>query len=154
MRQSILRRATLFLLFTNAAFAAAQQIRGPWRATSKNAQSITGDVAISGEKIQIGFSIFPISQIRPLGATELKATFDLDADASGTGYLYKSNIPATVKFIKKNSLCGAETTQWVVAYTAGRTLQLAFFSSIKPPTFTPDAIATTTDLCGIYTYAR
>ena len=41
-----------------------------------------------------------------------------------------------------------------IAYIDGRTLQLAFFSGAKPPTFTPDAIATTTDLCGTYGYSK
>jgi len=133
---------------------AAQQIRGPWRASSKNAQSITGDVAIAVEKIQIGFAIFPISQIRALDPAELKAAFDLDANPAGEGHLYKVNIPATQKFIRKNSLCGGETTEWMVAYIDGRTLKLSFFSSAKPPAFTPEAIATSTDLCGTYTYVK
>lgn len=133
---------------------AAQQIRGTWRATSKNAQSITGDVAIAAEKIQISFTILPISQIRPLQPTEIKAAFDLEGEAEGTASLYKVNIPATQKFIKKNSLCGGETTEWMVTYVAGRQLRIAFFAGAKPPTFTPDAIATTTDLCGIYNYSK
>ncbi len=142
------------LALTLSTFAAAQQVRGAWRATSKNAQSITGDVAISLEKMQIGFSIFPISQIRPLTPAELKAAFDLDSDPTGLGHLYKINIPASQKFIRKNSLCGGETTEWMVAYTAGHSLQIAFFSGSKPPTFTPEAFATTTDLCGIYNYTK
>jgi hypothetical protein len=150
MKFSKLLAVTLTLTST----LSAQQIRGTWRASSKNAQSITGDVAIAAEKIQIGFAIFPISQIRTLQPTELKAAFDLDGEAEGTGSFYKVNIPATQKFIKKNSLCGGETTEWMVAYINGHTLQLAFFSGAKPPTFTPDAIATTTDLCGTYTYSK
>lgn len=132
----------------------AQQIRGSWRATSKNAQSITGDVAIAAEKIQISFTILPISQIRALQPAEIRAAFDLDGEPEGVGSMYKVNIPATQKFIKKNSLCGGETTEWMVTYVAGRQLRIAFFSGAKPPTFTPDAIATTTDLCGIYSYAK
>ena len=154
MNQTLPRRLTLTLVLTLATLAAAQQVRGTWRATSKTAQSITGDVAISLEKIQIGFTIFPISQIRALSPAEVKAAFDLDADPTGNGHLYKINIPATTKFLRKNSLCGGEVTEWMVAYIDGRTLQLAFFSGAKPPTFTPDAIATTTDLCGTYGYSK
>lgn len=134
----------------------AQQVRGTWRAVSKTAYSITGDVAISLEKIQIGFTIFPIAQIRPLLPAEVKAAFDMEVpdNLAGGGHLYKVNIPATQKFIRKNSLCGGETTEWMVAYTSGHTLQLAFFSGAKPPTFTPEAIATTTDLCGTFTYSK
>ena len=67
------------LALTLSTFAAAQQVRGTWRATSKNAQSITGDLAISVEKMEIGFVIFPVSQIRALQPAETKAAFDLDA---------------------------------------------------------------------------
>ncbi len=142
------------LALTLSTLAAAQQVRGAWRASSKNAQSITGDIAISVEKMEIGFVIFPVSQIRALQPAETKAAFDLDGEAEGTGSLYKVNIPATQKFIRKNSLCGGETTQWMVTYIEGRQLRIAFFSGPKMPVFTPDAIATTTDLCGIYTYVR
>ncbi len=154
MNRCIFLCAISVSLLTLSTFASAQQVRGTWRATSKNAQSITGDVAISAEQMEIGFVIFPVSQIRALEPAEVKAAFDLDGEPAGTGSLYKLNIPATQKFLKKNSLCGDETTQWMVTYVAGRTLQLAFFSRAAVPKFTPEAIATTTDLCGVYTYTR
>ena len=132
----------------------AQQVRGAWRAASKNAQSITGDIAISGDKMEIAFAIFPVSQIRALKPEELKATFDLDGEPAGTGSLYKLSIPATQKFLKKNSLCGDEAMQWMVTYAAGRNLQVAFFSGAAVPLFTPEAVATTTNLCGVYTYGK
>ena len=154
MNQPLPRRLTVVFLLTLATLAAAQQVRGTWRAASKNAQSITGDVAISLDKIEIGFTIFPISQIRPLTPAELKAAFDLDVDPTGSGHLYKINIPATAKFLRKNSLCGGEVTEWMVAYIDGRTLQLAFFSGEKPPVFTFDAIANSTDKCGTFSYIK
>ena len=143
---------TLALTCTVTLFA--QQVRGSWRAASKNAQSITGDIAMSGDRIEIGFAIFPVAQIRALKPEEIKATFDLDGSPAGTGFLYKINIPATQKFLKKNSLCGDETTEWMVTWAAGRTLEVAFFSGSTAPLFTPEAIATTTNLCGVYTYGK
>ena len=100
----------------------AAQERGNWRAVSSNARAITSDISLSAEKIQIDFIAFPISWIRPLQPAELKAAFVFDGDAAGTGSLYKLNIPATQKFLKKNSLCGADDTQWMVTYLAGREL--------------------------------
>jgi hypothetical protein len=130
------------------------QERGTWRAASKTAQSITGDVSISTEKLSINFVNFPVAQIRSLKPAELKAAFDLDADPTGTGSLYKLNIPGEKKFVRKNSLCAGEDTQWMVTYVSGHSLQLAFFSGDQMPVFTPEAIATTTNLCGTYAYAR
>jgi cell division septation protein DedD len=74
--------------------------------------------------------------------------------STGTGTLYRLSIPATKKFLHKNSLCGDEEAQWMVAYVSGRTLQLAFFSGEKPPIFTFDAISNSTDLCGTFSYTK
>ena len=40
------------------------QDRGLWRAANSSAQSITGDVAISGDKLSINYTSFTIAQIR------------------------------------------------------------------------------------------
>ena len=42
----------------------AAQERGAWRAASNTAQSITGDIALSDEKISINFSTFPMVKVR------------------------------------------------------------------------------------------
>ena len=153
MKQSKYFAAALALTLTCITTLAAQE-RGSWRAASSNAKSITGDLTLSVEKILISFTTFPIAQIRPLQPAEIKAAFDLDGEAAGTGSLYKLNVPATQKFLKKNSLCGAEDTQWMVTYVAGHNLQVAFFSGAPVPVLTPEAIATTTNLCGIYAYVK
>lgn len=151
MKRSIC--AILALSLSCSAHLLAQE-RGTWRAASKTAQSITGDISISTEKISINFVSFPVAQIRSLNAAELKAAFDLDGEAAGTGSLYKLNIPGEKKFVRKNSLCGGEATQWMVTYVSGHSLQIAFFSGDPMPVFTPEAIATTTSLCGTYAYIK
>lgn len=153
MKQSKLLSVTLAFCVTSSIGVLAQE-RGNWRAASSNARSITGDLSLAAEKILISFTTFPIAQIRPLQPAELNAAFDLDAGAAGTGSLYKLNIPATQKFLKKNSLCGADDTQWMVTHVTGHDLQVAFFSGAAVPIFTPEAIATTTSLCGVYVYVR
>ena len=131
------------------------QEKGNWRAASSTAQSITGDITFSEEKLSINFSGFPIARIRSLQPAELNAVFEPGSGPdSGTGSLYRLSIPAAKKFLHRNTMCGAEETQWMATLVAGHTLQLAFFSGPKPPVFTPDAIANTTSLCGTYTYAR
>ncbi len=143
--------ALAVVLLTLSAHA---QEKGTWRASSKTARAITGDVAFAGERFGINFLSFPLAQIRAVQPAELKATFDL-ADATATaGNLYRLSIPADTKFMHKNTLCGAEDTQWMVTYAAGKQLQIAFFSGEKIPDLTPEAIATATNLCGTYSYVR
>jgi hypothetical protein len=123
-----------------------------WRAASSNAKSITGDIALSNEKITINFLSFTMVRVRALETSELSAAFDADSKANGTGSLYRLDIPSSRKFLKKNSLCGAEDTEWMATYVAGRSLQLAFFSGQKPPVLTLDALANSSDTCGIFSY--
>jgi hypothetical protein len=133
---------------------AAAQEKGYWRAESKTTQSITGDVTLSGEKILINYSGFVIARIRSLKPEEMLAAFDADSGAGGSGGLYRLNIPASKKFLHRNTLCGAEDTQWMATYVAGNSLHLAFFSGEKEPALTLDAIANSTDLCGVFSYVR
>jgi hypothetical protein len=134
--------------------SAGAQEKGMWRAESSMAQSITGDIALSDEKISINFAGFVIAQIRRLEPGEVSAVFDADSSAGGSGNLYRLNIPASKKFMHRNTLCGTEDTQWMATYVAGRSLKLAFFSGPKPPEFTLNAIANSTDLCGTFSYVR
>jgi hypothetical protein len=153
MKRKRLFCAILGFLLACCVLATAQE-KGNWRASNSAAESITGDVAISDAKISINFSSFPIAQIRDLEPGEVSAAFDLDSSAGGGGSLYRLSIPASKKFLHRNSLCGAEDTQWMAAYVAGHSLRLAFFSGQKMPVFTPDAIANSTDLCGTFSYVR
>jgi hypothetical protein len=133
---------------------AAAQDKGYWRAMSTTARSITGDVAISDEKIAINFANFTIAQIRILNDAEAGAMFNGEIGSGGKGNLYRLNIPAAKKFLHKNSLCGEEDTEWMVTFVSGRSMQLAFFSGQKPPVFTQEAISNSTDLCGTFSYVR
>jgi hypothetical protein len=130
------------------------QEKGVWRAASTTAQSITGDVAFSSDKISINFASFTIAQIRALEPGEIAAVFNPDGAPTGSGNLFRTDIPGTKKFVHHNTLCGKEDTEWVVTYVSGRDLQIAFFSGEKMPVFTPDAIANSTNLCGTYLYVR
>jgi hypothetical protein len=135
-------------------FAIHAEERGYWRAASNSARNVTGDVSLGDEKLTINFSTTTISKVRPLEPTEVSSVFDTDSAAAGTGSFYRVNIPSSKKFLHKNSLCGSENVQWMVAYAAGNSLQLAFFSGDKPPVFTFDAIANSTDKCGTFAYVK
>jgi hypothetical protein len=147
--QTILAASTLLCCLSTQA-----QERGYWRAASSPARTITGDVTLADEKLTINFYNTTISRSRTLEAAEISAVFDTDSSAGGTGSLYRLNIPAAKKFQHHNSLCGSEDVHWMVAYTAGNSLQLAFFSGDKPPVFTFDAIANSTDKCGTFSYVK
>jgi hypothetical protein len=133
---------------------AAAQDKGYWRAASNSARSITGDINLTDEKITINFAGFPMVKARTLEKAEVSALFDVDSTATGDGTLYRLTVPAAKKFVNKNSLCGAEDTQWMVTYVSGKSLRLALFSSQKAPVFTFNAISNSTDLCGTFEYAK
>ncbi len=134
--------------------AASAQQKGNWRAVSKTAYSITGDVAFGDEKISINFSHFAIAQIRALTASEVSAIFAPETTQTGPGNLYRISVPGDKKFVNKNTLCGGEETQWLATFVTGKTLRMAFFSGAKMPELTGEAMATATNLCGTFTYAR
>ena len=143
--------AASFLIFC---LTLAAQEKGVWGAVSSNARSITGDVELANEKISIDFVSFTMARIRSLDKAELSAAFDADSNANGTGSLYRLQVPAARKFLHKNSLCGSEDTEWMATYVRGNSLQLAFFSGEKPPVFTLDALANSSDACGVFSYGR
>ena len=153
MKRVTLLRAIVGLVLVCCMTAAAQD-QGYWRAASSTAKSITGDLTLSDEKLSINLTSFTIARIRPLQQGEAKALFDPDGTGAGSGSLYRLVVPASKKFLHRNSLCGSDDTQWMVTYVAGRSLQLAFFSGQKPPVFTTDALADSTDMCGKFGYVR
>jgi hypothetical protein len=130
------------------------QEKGIWSAMSSNARSITGDVELSNDRISIDFVPFTMARIRGLEPAELSAAFDADSNSPGSGSLYRLNVPFSRKFLHKNTLCGNEETQWMATYVRGNGLQLAFFSGEKPPVFTLEALANSSDACGVFSYAR
>jgi hypothetical protein len=153
MNHTTLRLAVLGLALIVPLSAAAQD-KGYWRAASKNASAITGDVALSNEKVVINFLAFTVAPIRALKPEEAVAAFDPDTTVPGGGNLYRLNIPGATRFLHKNTLCGGEDTQWMATYASGKNLRIAFFSGANPPVLTIDALANSSDVCGTYTYQR
>ena len=133
------------------------QERGYWKPASKTAQSITGDVVLSGDKITINFFTTTVAEIRPLKPEEMAAAF-ADASADGgpgaAGHLYRLSIPGDKRFLHKNTLCGSDETQWMATYVSGKELEIAFFSNAAPPVFTIEALRDSPNLCGTFSYSR
>jgi hypothetical protein len=130
------------------------QDKGSWRAESKTASSITGDLGLSNDKLYLNFTPFTVASIRALTAGELSALFSAEGETNGAGFLYRVNIPGERKFLHKNNLCAAEDVQYMATSVTGKTLRVAFFSGAKMPVLTIDAMVNTTDLCGTFTYSR
>lgn len=141
------------ILFTCSISCAAQD-RGYWRASSSNADKITGDISISDAQLTINFVGYSLASIKKLTTAEAAAVFDVDVNAPGGGNLYRLSVPAEKRFLHKNTLCGSEVTQWMVTYVEGRTLHVAFFSGNDMPTMTAEALANSTDVCGLFSYSR
>ena len=146
--------SVVFACALSCSLPAGAQDAGYWRAESTTAKHITGDVALSDEKISINFSTYWIAQIRTLTPAEISAAFNADANAPGSGSLYRLSIPSSKKLLHKSTLCGPEDTQWLVTYSTGRTLQLAFFSTSQMPVLTPEALTNNSNLCGVFGYTR
>ena len=130
------------------------QDRGYWNPASSSASSITGDVAIYKDRATINLVSFTIVRVRDLTPAEAAAAFDADINAGQTGTLYHLNVPATQRFAHKNTLCGTESTQWMATFVTGKTMQVAFFSGPDTPVFSFEALRSSPDLCGTYSYAR
>ena len=130
------------------------QDKGSWRAESKTASGITGDLGLSADKLYLNFTPFTVAQIRALTAGDLSALFAAEGETRGVGNLYRVNIPGTRKFLHKNNLCGSEDVQYMATSVTGKTLRVAFFSGAKMPVLTVDWMANTTDLCGTFTYSK
>ncbi len=150
--RKLFRVPALFVLVL--AVPCMAQIQGYWRAASETTAAITGDIVLSKGKLSINFNSFPIAEIRELKPAEIGAVFDADLNAGGIGTLYRLNIPATRRFVHKNTICGTEDTQWMAAYAEGKVLRIAFFSGPDAPVFTFDAMQNGTERCATFTYVR
>jgi hypothetical protein len=128
--------------------------KGYWRAASNTAASITGDIGIADGTMSLNFKKYPLAPIRSLQSAEVSAAFDADASTAGPGTLYRLRVPASVRLLKHNALCGTDDTEWMATYVAGKSLQVAFFSGADEPMFSFDAIANSTHLCGTYSFVR
>lgn len=143
--------ATLLLA---TALPALAQDKGPWRAASSDAKTITGDIEIDQARLFIDFSGYTLAQIRSLKPAEASAAFDADPGVPGGGNLYRVQVPAEKRFQHHNTLCGTDETQWMATWASGSQLSVAFFSGQKMPLLTLDALNGSPTLCGVYQYAR
>jgi len=154
MRKRVSFFVLAFVLACTALAVAQQPEKGYWRAASRTAASITGDISISGSKITINFTSFLISPIRLLKPAEVSAAFDEAVDTAGNGQLYRVSIPASRRFVKNNTLCSSQDTQWIAVYVANGSLKVAFFSGDNVPLMSFEALQKSTDLCGTYMFVR
>jgi hypothetical protein len=155
-----MRSAMIFagvVMGLSCSVAVMAQEKGRWRPLSTTSLGITGGVAFSNETLSMNFLKFPIAEIRDLTPGELIAIAlgdPMGKDAAVSGHLYRLSIPATQRFLNRNTMCGGDETQWMTTAVRGKTLQLAFFSTAQMPVLTAEALANTTNLCGTFSYMR
>ncbi|SFS04359.1 hypothetical protein SAMN05421771_0905 [Granulicella pectinivorans] len=147
-------RAIFALFLVLGALPGGAQERGNWRAVSKTAKSITGDLIITDERLSMNFLTFPIAEIRLLKPDEVLAAFDTSDANAGVGHLYRLSIPGDKRFLHKNSLCGTEETQWMATYVSGKGLGIIFFANAFPPVFTTESLQNNVNLCGTFSYTK
>lgn len=130
------------------------QDKGYWRAESANANQITGDIVISDSKLTINFTGYSLALIRKLTPVEAAAAFDVDVNAAGPGNLYRLSVPGDKRFLHRNTLCGSDETQWMATYTEARSLHVALFSGSEMPVLTAESLSNSSNVCGLFSYAR
>lgn len=153
MKLRVLLGVGLALSLGCARVGLAQQ-RGNWRASSKTAQSVTGDLAFGDERLAINFMSYPIAEIRPLRATEVLAVFDGADATAASAHLYRISVPGAQRFLHKNTLCGGDDVQWMAMLVVRKSLMIAMFSTATPPVLTVEAMNGATNFCGSYSYVR
>jgi hypothetical protein len=130
------------------------QDKGYWHAMSSNANKITGDITISESRLTINFIGYSLAPIRKINPTEAASVFDVDINQAGSGSVYRLKIPGDKRFLHHNTLCGSEDTEWMVTFVEEHTLHVALFSGAEMPVLTHDALANSTEVCGVFAYER
>jgi len=139
-----------------------------WTAASNTAMSITGDIETTPHIITIAKVTYPVVLVRDLHGDELQSSANLLAletpIPTGTeGRLYSIHIPASVKLLRGNTLCGGDGTAWLLAVishggessgASGADLYLAFFSGAAEPVLQTQALNNSTALCGTFNYEQ
>ena len=144
----------VFTLLCASALPVVAQDQGYWRAASTTARSITGDITLSETSVAFNYMPFTIAHIRALQTTEVAAVFDADVNSGVKGNLYRLSIPSERRFLRKNSLCGTESVQWMATFVNGRNLQVALFSGLDEPVLSFDGLANSSTRCASFTYGR
>jgi len=152
MKKALLLAVGAACLFWSVLLKA--QDKGYWRAESSNANQITGDIAISESRLTINFVGYSLAPIRKLTPAEAASAFDVDVNTAGNGNLYRLSIPGDKRFLHHNTLCGSDEPQWMATYVEARTLHVALFSGSEMPIFTAESLSSSSDVCGIFSYAR
>jgi len=116
--------------------------------------SITGDVKLSSGKLTMVGHNYRLMSVKDIDAEHLSAVGKIvDETKPTSARLYRTKIPAGVKLVNGNTICGPKDANWllVVARNA-HSLSLAFFSGDREPTL-PTA-SESSDLCAAFGYFR
>jgi uncharacterized protein len=127
-----------------------------WRAESKTAYAITGDILLSANHLILGGGHeIQIPLVKTLPQTH--AMNDSGFDDAATLQLFKIWKGSSWKLIGGNTLCGLGEvpTYLVLAQTDhNRSLSMAVFKGATEPRWEKPSLEDTHDLCGTYWYVR
>jgi hypothetical protein len=130
----------LSLLIASPAHA---DFSGRWKATSRTASAITGDIRISGQtlifgngkRLKLAAVEDRLARMTPLPEQQLNAIFALVP-------------PSDPKLLHGNTLCGKKVTYIALSLQSENSLGLAAFTGQRPPREFND------DACAVYFYER
>jgi len=134
------------------------QTSGPtqrkWIAGSTTAMSITGDIKISSGKLTMVGRDYPLTLVKDIGAGQLGDAGKIVDETKPSGAsLYRTKVPARVKLVKGNTICGPKDANWLLVVTQdAHSLSLAFFSGDGEPNIA--TASDSTELCGTFGYFR
>jgi hypothetical protein len=128
-----------------------------WKALSRTADAITGDIELSPYQINIANMSFPVTLARSLRVNELQVAshiLSVSVTQGSVGRLYKTTIPATAVLKNGNTACGSEKVEWAVTMESpGDGLSMALFSGELEPIGQEQTGGTSTTLCGTFSYS-
>ena len=126
-----------------------------WKATSKTARAITGDISLSDTSLRMHGKTYPTRENVPLNAGELRdaaVLFAIPSGAEAQGEFRRIYIATRTRLVQNNTLCPRDA-QWMLTLTTkAKTLEIAFFSGEAKPDITPSALDNSTHLCGTFYY--
>ena len=128
--------------------------RKKWVAASTTAMSITGDIKISVNNLSMVGRDYPLTLIRDIDTEHLiDAGRIVDETKPADARIYRIKIPARVKLLNGNTLCGPKSANWMLTVTPNaHSLSLAFFSGDSEPNLA--TASESTELCGTFGYFR
>jgi hypothetical protein len=123
-----------------------------WIASSRTAESITGNVEMASDKISFAHKSFKIHLAQELSNANLEDAGKIvnETHTPSSASLYKILIPRSAILLNGNNICGPKDATWMLAVYGRKYLALAFFSGETEPNLDYKLVSVSSSLCGTY----